>query len=395
MAYLWQTIDTPSIHITIQTTARAVPPGTWSPGGQPGALYASADWFTLAETLGTRLRYLVACQSESGAALAARLLAPALAPEGTPGETYLVAGSWNSNLAPLPMVHNCQVEVRRAVLSALLSAFARIAQEKHVPGLCLPFLLPEAAGELAELIGESGYVLRTAPTTWIELYEPSFAALLATFARKQRKNMRRELRLFEAACGEVHLETVGDILDELATPVVQNRVRHAGAAEREMVREMLCARLKVFGERVLTLSTRRQGQLVAAITLWPPMAVSTRVRLAARMLAGRCARWSILCLATMRSFAMLLSTACRDTMQVQRPTKPGSGAGWSWSRCRRCFCRTILRTPDNRRLCSAGTTRSMHSGRAGSAQLRAIRYHHPGALSIFHRWRNEVGETGT
>jgi hypothetical protein len=273
------------MRIDVQRTAKQVPAAAWSPGGEPGALYGSADWFTLAETLGTRLRYLVACQIDSGAALGvlpvllepprpggsydlgALLLGPALAPQGALDEAYLVAGSWNSNLALLPAVHSRQVEVRRAVLSALLCAFARMAQEKHVPGLCLPFLLPEAAGELADLVGESGYVLRTAPTTWIHLQGPSFATLLATFARKQRKNMQRELRLFEAGSGQVYLEAPGDSLDELADLVVQNRVRHAGAAEREKVREMLYAQLEVFGERVLTLGTRRQGHLVAAITL--------------------------------------------------------------------------------------------------------------------------------
>lgn len=283
----WQMIETSGIQTSIDTTAGQVPAAAWSPGGRPGALYGSADWFQLAEALGTELRYIVARQAGDDLALAvlpvpgapsrpggsydlvAHLLLPALGHEPGPAlwQRYLVGGSWNSNLARLPVVHSHQVEVRRAVLSALLCTLERVAQEKQVPGICWPFLLTETAEELAALVGDCGFFLRTAPTTWMRFHGQSFEELLASFSRKERQNIRRELRIFGAESGAVQRVAPGEIADEFADLVVQNRVRHGACGEREKIRAMLTAQVQVFGERVLTFCTRQQGQLIAAINL--------------------------------------------------------------------------------------------------------------------------------
>lgn len=283
----WPARDTSRIQVSVHSRLEQVPAGVWSPGEQPGALYCSARWFTLAETLGTELRYLVAREVESGSALAvlpvlldparpggsydlvSLLLAPALGSEAGPArwQRSLVGGSWNSNLALLPAMHIQPVEVRQAVLSALLSACEHIALQTGSQGISLPFLLPETAQELAGLVGERGFFVRTAPTTWIQLQAHTFAELLGSFSRKTRKNIWRELRTFQGGDGQVQIEPLGTVVDEVANLVVQQQLRHTGTGERASVRRILAAQVQVFGEQALVFCTRRQGQITAAVNL--------------------------------------------------------------------------------------------------------------------------------
>jgi predicted N-acyltransferase len=283
----WQTMDISGIHLSVQTTVQEVPAGAWSPGEQPGALYCSALWFRLAEALGTGLRYIVASKAGSGSALAVlpvlldpprpggsydllpHLLAPALGSEaGLVGEQrYLLGGSWNSNLALLSAMNIGLLEVRQAVLSALLRRCERMAAEMHYQGISLPFLLTDTAEQLATLVEGRGFFVRTAPTTWIHLHGQTFDELLASFSRKSRKNIRRELRMFQAGGAEIWREPPGERGEELADLIVQQKMRHAGSAQRVQVCRMLAAQQQVFGEQALTLCVRRQGQLIAATSL--------------------------------------------------------------------------------------------------------------------------------
>jgi hypothetical protein len=283
----WQMIDTSGIHLSVQTTVQDVPAGVWSADDQPAALYCSSEWFRLAETLGTELRYIVACKAGSGLALAVlpvlvnparpggsydlvpRLLAPALDSETAQanGQRYLMGGSWNSNLALLSAMNIRQIEVRQAVLCAFLSRCERMAAEMRCQGICVPFLPTDTAEELATLVGERGFFVRTAPTTWIRLQGQTFDELLGSFSRKVRKNIRWELRTFQAAGCEIRMEPMGERVEELADLIAENKGRHAGTGERAQVCRMLAAQQQVFAERALTSCVHRQGRLVAATTL--------------------------------------------------------------------------------------------------------------------------------
>lgn len=282
-----QAIDTSGIHLSLHTTVQDVPAEAWPAGEQPGALYCSARWFRLAETLGTRLLYLVARKAGTGSALAVLpvlvdpprpggsydLLPPpiASAPGSPPSPAcdlrYLVGGSWNSNLALLSATKIERGEVRRAVLCAFLGRCEHMAAEMHCQGICLPFLLTETAEELASLLGARGCFVRCTPTTWMRLQGRTFDELLSTFGRKARKNIRRELRIFQTARSEIRLEPAGEYTEELAELIVEQMRRHDGTAERARICQMLTAQQQVFGKQALTCCVRQQGHLTAATTL--------------------------------------------------------------------------------------------------------------------------------
>ena len=117
---------------------------------------------------------------------------------------------------------------RTVVVEALLGGFRELAGGLGAKSASLMYLDEASVAHIAPLLGNNDAVLWSGADAEIRLGWSGFDNYLSWLPRKQRKEVRREIRKFEAAGFETSTESLGDCYEEVA-PLAGNLKRRHGS----------------------------------------------------------------------------------------------------------------------------------------------------------------------
>lgn len=262
------------IHVDVASSLRSVEPAEWDALKSAAGFYTAHTWLLSDEAdPSADVSYLVA-RDGSGALMGGL---PCYRPRVAGNKRYnlrvllgcddvprsralVLAGARSGYRSDVPVSDRLTPADASGMRARLLREAAERAGRDDRQAVLL-YVPANAYSQLAADVGSHGAPVGSDAT--ISLPGGSFADWLGELPRKKRKNVRHEIKAYEAAGWRTEVVPLGAVIDDAVPLVAALQDKHGALGEPRALARLLARQAQAFGERAIAFVGRLHGQIGA------------------------------------------------------------------------------------------------------------------------------------